>query len=145
MGVTTTSDAYYDPYDVDIDADPYPVFARLRDEAPLYYNEHYDFYALSRFEDVERRSNDWRRLISAKGDILELIKANLEMPPGIAHLRGSAVPHHSSRPRRASSRRSGWRRWSRRSASSAPSASIRSSAATGSTSSPISAPSCPCR
>ena len=30
---------YYDPYDVDIDADPYPVFRRLREEAPLYYNE----------------------------------------------------------------------------------------------------------
>src|SRR5260221_629314 len=34
---------YYDPYDVDIDADPYPVYKRLRDEAPLYYNERLDF------------------------------------------------------------------------------------------------------
>ena len=40
-GVTTIggSDVYYDPYDVDIDADPYPVFRRLREEAPLYYND----------------------------------------------------------------------------------------------------------
>ncbi len=30
---------YYDPYDFDIDADPYPVWKRLRDEAPLYYND----------------------------------------------------------------------------------------------------------
>ena len=44
---------YYDPYDFEIDADPYPVWRRLRDEAPLYYNEKYDFYALSRFDDVE--------------------------------------------------------------------------------------------
>ena len=35
----------YDPYDVEINADPYPVFRRLREEAPLYYNEQYDFYA----------------------------------------------------------------------------------------------------
>ena len=35
----TTSEVYYDPYDVAIDADPYPVFRRLREEAPLYYNE----------------------------------------------------------------------------------------------------------
>ena len=40
-----TDPVYYDPYDVDIDADPYPVFRRLREEAPLYYNEQYDFYA----------------------------------------------------------------------------------------------------
>ena len=37
-----------------IDADPYPVWKRLRDDAPLYYNEQYDFYALSRFADVLR-------------------------------------------------------------------------------------------
>ena len=48
----TDSDVYYDPYDFDIDADPYPVWKRLRDERPLYYNERYDFYALSRFDDV---------------------------------------------------------------------------------------------
>src|SRR5205814_1699738 len=55
IGITTTtgSDVYYDPYDVEIDADPYPVFRRLRDEAPLYHNDKYDFYALSRFDDVE--------------------------------------------------------------------------------------------
>ena len=45
---------YYDPYDVGIVADPYPVYARLRDEAPIYHNERYDFWALSRHADVER-------------------------------------------------------------------------------------------
>jgi len=73
---------YYDPYDVDIDADPYPVFRRLRDEAPLYYNDRYDFYAVSRFDDVERGLVDAKRYTSGRGGILELIKANLEMPPG---------------------------------------------------------------
>ena len=74
---------YYDPYDVDIDADPYPVFRRLREEAPLYYNEPYDFYALSRYDDVERGLVDRDTYISGRGGILELIKANIEMPPGI--------------------------------------------------------------
>jgi hypothetical protein len=32
-----TSDVYYDPYDVDMYADPYPALRRLREEAPLYY------------------------------------------------------------------------------------------------------------
>ena len=48
------AEIYYDPYDFEIDADPYPVWKRMRDEAPLYYNETHDFFALSRFEDVER-------------------------------------------------------------------------------------------
>ena len=50
---TENADVYYDPYDRDILADPYPYFRKLRDEAPLYYNERYDFWALSRFADVE--------------------------------------------------------------------------------------------
>lgn len=78
-----TSDVYYDPYDFEIDADPYPVWKRLRDEAPLYYNEKYDFYALSRFDDVERALVDWQTYRSGRGSILELIKANIQLPPGI--------------------------------------------------------------
>ena len=45
---------YYDPYDVEINADPYPVYRRLREEAPLYYNEPHDFFAVSRYDDVEK-------------------------------------------------------------------------------------------
>jgi len=75
-------DIYYDPYDFDIDVDPYPVWKRMRDEAPLYYNEKYDFFALSRFDDVEKVSVDWRTYISGKGSVLEMIKSGIEMPPG---------------------------------------------------------------
>src|SRR5437588_3159635 len=70
----TDPDIYYDPYDFDIDADPYPVWKRLRDERPLYFNDRYDFYALSRFDDVRRCSVDWETYISGKGTVLELIK-----------------------------------------------------------------------
>ena len=76
------SELYYDPYDVNIDADPYPVFKQLRDESPLYYNEKYDFFALSRFADVAAALADAKRFTSGRGGILELIKANVEMPPG---------------------------------------------------------------
>jgi len=75
-------DIYYDPYDFDIDVDPYPVWKRMRDEAPLYYNEKYDFYALSRFDDVERVSVDWRTYISGKGSVLEMIQSGVDIPPG---------------------------------------------------------------
>jgi cytochrome P450 len=83
MTVTETSAVYYDPYDAAIDADPYPVFARLREEAPLYYNAAYDFYAVSRFEDVERGAKDRDTYISGKGAVLEIIKADIEIPPGV--------------------------------------------------------------
>jgi cytochrome P450 len=78
----TASDLYYDPYDFEIDADPYPVWRRMRDEQPLYYNDKYDFFALTRFDDVEKALVDWRTYSSAKGSVLEIIKADIEMPPG---------------------------------------------------------------
>jgi len=81
--VTNAREVYYDPYDVDIEADPYPVYRRLREEAPLYYNETHDFYAVSRYEDVEKGLVDHKTFISGRGGILELIKAGIEMPPGI--------------------------------------------------------------
>ena len=77
------TDLYYDPYDVAIDADPYPTYARLRDEAPLYRNERCDFWGLSRFADVEHALKDTKRLSSAKGDILEVVQADPVMPPGV--------------------------------------------------------------
>ncbi|HWA64867.1 MAG TPA: cytochrome P450 [Mycobacteriales bacterium] len=76
------SDVYYDPYDFDIDTDPYPVWKRLRDEKPLYYNDKHDFYALSRWADVESCSSDWKTYISSKGTLLELIKMDFPIPPG---------------------------------------------------------------
>ena len=83
MNASSTSDVYYDPYDVEINADPYPVYRRLREEAPLYYNQPHDFYAVSRFADVEGALLDPKTYISGRGAILELIKANIEIPPGV--------------------------------------------------------------
>lgn len=76
------ADVYYDPWDFEIDADPYPVWKRLRDERPLYHNERYDFFALSRFADVERALVDWRTYSSAKGTLIEIIRSSMEIPPG---------------------------------------------------------------
>lgn len=74
---------YYDPYDFEIDADPHPVWRRMREEAPLYRNGKYDFWALSRFEDVELGLQDWRTYSSAKGTLLELIKSGWQPPAGV--------------------------------------------------------------
>jgi cytochrome P450 len=76
-------DVYYDPFDFEIDRDPYPTFRRLRDEAPLYFNEKHGFYALSRFDDVEACERDWKTYISGKGAVLEVIQLGIDIPPGI--------------------------------------------------------------
>ncbi|WP_204806488.1 cytochrome P450 [Mycobacterium riyadhense] len=83
MTVSAASEVYFDPYDVGLNADPYPTFRRLREEAPLYYNEHHDFYALSRYADVDAAIVDYQTFSSARGAILEIIRANIEMPPGV--------------------------------------------------------------
>jgi cytochrome P450 len=81
--VTAPDGVYYDPYDVEINADPYQAFKAIREEAPLYYNEQHDFYALSRFADVDRALVDHETFSSARGAIIELIKANIDIPPGV--------------------------------------------------------------
>ena len=68
------SDIYYDPYDRKLDADPHPMWKRMRDEMPLFYNEKYDFYAVTRYEDVHRMSVDWQTFSSGRGSVIELIK-----------------------------------------------------------------------
>jgi cytochrome P450 len=68
-----TVDLVYDPYDYAIDADPHPVWKRLRDEAPVYYNEKYDFYALSRFDDVLAAHLDPLLYSSAHTTVLEIM------------------------------------------------------------------------
>ena len=77
----------WDPYNPDYFRDPHSVFARLREEAPLYHNERYGFYAVSRYADVERCMGDWETFSSARGDILEMIQANFPVP------RGSFIHH----------------------------------------------------
>jgi cytochrome P450 len=81
-GVSDTG-VNYDPYDVDINADPYPTYARLREEAPIYHNERYDFWALSRHADVEKALLDWRRFSNTRSDILDIIRSGVELPSGV--------------------------------------------------------------
>lgn len=61
----------FDPYDYGFHEDPYPTYARLRAEAPLYHNPTLDFYALSRHADVTGAFRDSTRLSSANGVSLD--------------------------------------------------------------------------
>jgi len=71
--MTTTDELYWDPFDIDLDTDPYPVWRRLRDEAPAYHNDRFDFFALSRHEDVEAAHRDPGTFSSSHGTVLELM------------------------------------------------------------------------
>src|SRR5580658_1120077 len=64
-------DLQWDPFDESLKDDPHPVWKRLRDDAPAYHNEEYDFWALSRFEDVERAHRDPQGYSSAHTTVLE--------------------------------------------------------------------------
>jgi cytochrome P450 len=77
------SDLYYDPFDFAIDDDPYPVWQRMRAEAPLYFNDKYNFYALSRYDDVAQALPDWETYRSGHGTTADILFSGVEIPPGI--------------------------------------------------------------
>ena len=83
MSVKSIGDLYYDPFDHAIDDDPYPVWRRMREEAPLYYNEKFGFYALSRYDDVVKALPDWQTYRSGKGTTADILFSGIEVPPGI--------------------------------------------------------------
>lgn len=63
----------YDPYSYEIDASPYPVYRRMIDEAPVYYNERFDFYAVTRFQHCLDAFIDWETFSSARSTVLEMM------------------------------------------------------------------------
>lgn len=83
MNSNTEEAIYYDPYRTDIWDNPYPLYRRMREEAPLYHNETLGFYAASRYEDVQKGLRDPQTFSSARGNIIEVIKQDFEVPPGI--------------------------------------------------------------
>ena len=65
--MTPPDDLHYDPFDAVIRQDPHPIYRRLREEAPAYFIEKYEVWALSRFDDIWHVSNDTEHLTNAKG------------------------------------------------------------------------------
>jgi cytochrome P450 len=65
------TDLYWDPLAPELRDDPYPLWNRLRQEAPVYYNERLDFFALSRFHDIEQAHRDHETFSSNHGTTLE--------------------------------------------------------------------------
>jgi cytochrome P450 len=83
MSAVTNGAPYWDPYDPVLFATPYSAYRRLREEAPIFYNEKYDFYAVSRADDVQTVLSDRDTYISRYGDVLEFIKGHETFPSGL--------------------------------------------------------------
>jgi cytochrome P450 len=73
-----SDELYWDPIDESLKDDPHPLWRRLRDEAPVYCNERYGFWALSRFEDVERAHRDPKCYSSAHTTVLEMMTEEVQ-------------------------------------------------------------------
>lgn len=75
----TTTKVEFDPFSDEYFNDPSEVYRRLRDEAPVYFNETYGFYALSRFADVVAAHRDWQGFSSAHGVDLSSLSTDPEL------------------------------------------------------------------
>lgn len=52
--------------------DPYPVYRELREQHPAYHNPERAFWAVSRWDDVQRAARDWRTFSSAGGSDIDV-------------------------------------------------------------------------
>src|SRR5579863_5981126 len=74
----SAGDLYYDPLDFQVDEKAQEIWKRLRDEAPLYWNEKYQFFALSRYDDILRAVVDTETFSSAHGTTLEMMGPEID-------------------------------------------------------------------
>ena len=82
----------FDPYSYDVHEDPYPIYERLREEAPAYWNERLGFWALSRHADVLAAFKDTVRFSSAGGVSLE--RSSQSDPSAVAFFIAMDPPRH---------------------------------------------------
>ena len=93
----TTSQVVFDTFSEDFFNGPWETYRRMRAEAPVYYNEEHDFYALTRHADVAAGFKDFETYSSAYGVDLAMVKSGgipegmrsiiFMDPPGHRHMR----------------------------------------------------------
>ncbi|MES3639345.1 cytochrome P450 [Mycobacterium intracellulare] len=93
----TVAELEFDPFSEDFFNGPYETYRRMREEAPVYYSERYDFYALSRHVDVAAAYKNFETYSSARGVDLAAVRSEEPMghksiimmdPPEHRHMRG---------------------------------------------------------
>lgn len=76
----------FDPYSPQFFSDPYPVYQRLRAEAPVYYSAAHEVYVLSRYQHVASAIKDFETFSSSRGITLDLVKAGAVVPGHILQM-----------------------------------------------------------
>ena len=92
-------DLRYDPYERSTIDDPYPLYQKLRDDAPLFRDRDHDVWVLSRYDDVVAGYRDHAALISSEGQSID------GADRGLPYLVLKDPPEHSWYKAR-------WRSWS---------------------------------
>src|SRR5579875_376313 len=69
----------FDPFSEEFFNNPFEIYRRMREDAPLYYDEQEDFYALTRHEDVAAAFKDFETYSSARGCDLAMVRKGI--PP----------------------------------------------------------------
>jgi cytochrome P450 len=83
----------FNPYDPAFDADPFPVYRKLREEAPCFWSEDAGMWVLTRYEDIFRALGDWKTYSSARGNLMD------EFPGRAGNTLGSMDPPRHDRVR----------------------------------------------
>jgi cytochrome P450 len=76
----TLSTLVFDPFSEEFFNGPYETYRRMREEAPVYYSDEYDFYALSRHADVAAAFKDFAAYSSARGVDLAMVRSDTPPP-----------------------------------------------------------------
>lgn len=82
---TTTPQTDADPFAADWVADPFPRLAEIREQTSAMYFKDFDFYMLTRYDDVRRAADDWQTFSSAEGVALTP-EINYAIDGSILHL-----------------------------------------------------------
>ena len=79
----TTSEIVFDPFSQEYWNGAWDTYRRMQEEAPVYYNEQYDFYALTRHVDVAAGLKDFETYSSAYGIDLSMVRSGQRPPQSI--------------------------------------------------------------
>jgi len=88
----TTAKVVFDPFSEEYFNNPFDIYRRMREEAPLYYDEKEDFYALTRHEDVAAAFKDFETYSSSRGCDLAMVRVGI--PPEMKSIIFMDPPEH---------------------------------------------------
>lgn len=79
----TKPNVVFDPFSDEYFTDPYQIYLRMQDEAPVYYSDEFDFYALTRHTDVAAALKDHETYSSTRGCDLAMVQSEDGPPKSI--------------------------------------------------------------